>query len=120
METVFSQERFPVDKFTQYDSSFNDPANGAQNTFDLVIFNTCYHDLYNMDVSRPAFLASIKRSLTKQGRFLLIDARAAVGRGAQDAGSNKGLHRIEEDLVRKEGRLYVWCGGMISMPSISF
>jgi len=93
-------------KFNFFWSSFNEPANGAENKYDLAISYTNYHDLFDMDVNRQEFLTSIKNSLKKDnGRFLLIDHRAEVGSGSRDAGSNRGLHRIDEILVREEIKL---------------
>jgi len=68
-----------------------------------VISYANYHDLFDIDVDRQEFLKSIKRSLKNDtGRFLLVDHRAEFGRGELVAGSNRGLHRIEESLTRKE------------------
>ena len=90
-------------KYRFFWSSFNDPANGASKAYDLVICYGIYHDLYDMKVDRQRFLRSIKDALVEgTGRFLLVDHRAAKGRGAQDAGSNRGLHRIEDVVVRRE------------------
>ena len=56
-----------------------------------------------MKVDRQKFLRSVRKALVKDtGRFLLVDHRAATGRSAKDAGSNRGLHRIEDVVVRAE------------------
>lgn len=93
-------------KYNFFWTSFNNPANGAKSKYDIIISYANYHDLYDMEVDRSRFLDSIKQALkVNTGRFLLIDHRATVGRAAADAGSNRGLHRIEEDLVREELKL---------------
>ena len=78
------------------------PGLGKINEYDLVTMQNTYHDLYDMPVDRRVFLASIHQALQPKGRFLLIDHKAAPGRGAKDAGANRGLHRIEERVVRHE------------------
>lgn len=78
------------------------PGLGKTSEYDLVTMQNTYHDLYDMPVDRRVFLASIHQALQPRGRFLLIDHKAAPGRGAKDAGANRGLHRIEECVVRRE------------------
>ena len=78
------------------------PGLGKISEYDLVTMQNTYHDLYDMPVDRRVFLASIHQALQPRGRFLLIDHKAAPGRGAKDAGANRGLHRIEESVVRDE------------------
>eukprot|EP01006_Ploeotia_vitrea_P064697 TRINITY_DN88649_c0_g1_i1.p1 TRINITY_DN88649_c0_g1~~TRINITY_DN88649_c0_g1_i1.p1 ORF type:complete len:228 (+),score=16.14 TRINITY_DN88649_c0_g1_i1:29-712(+) len=89
-------------KFNWFWTSFNDPANSAAAKYDFVLSYANYHDLYDLPVDRQKFLQSIRHALTPNGKFLLMDHRAKPGRGAKDAGANKGLHRIDEALVRKE------------------
>lgn len=55
-----------------------------------------YHDLYDVPISRKAFLHSLHRALKDDGKFLWIDHCAAPGRSVRDAGANRGLQRIEE------------------------
>jgi len=84
-------------------SSMEDPASSRIEEYDLITMQNTYHDLYDMPIDRSKFFASIRRALkSDSGRFLLIDHHAAKGRGAKDAGANRGLHRIEECVVRKE------------------
>ena len=83
-------------------SPLAEPGLGKHSEYDLITMQNTYHDLYDMPVDRRVFLASIYRALQPRGRFLLIDHKAAPGRGAQDAGANRGLHRIEERVVRQE------------------
>lgn len=85
-----------------YFASMQDPADSLIDTYDLVTMQTCFHDLFDMPIDRTKFFASIRNSLKPQGHFLLVDHCAAPGRGTKDAGANRGLHRIEESLVRQE------------------
>lgn len=89
--------------FNFFWASFNEPADGKAGVYDLVVSYGNYHDLYDMPVDRASFLQSIKASLKPgTGRFLLVDHRASPGSGVRDAGSNRGLHRIDEATVRAE------------------
>ena len=83
-------------------SPLSDPGLGRKEVYDLITMQNTFHDLYDMPVDRADFLSSIRRAMKPDGRFLLIDHKAARGRGAKDAGSNGGLHRIEESVVRQE------------------
>ena len=84
-------------------SSMEDPAFGCVDRYDLITMQNTFHDLYDMSIDRNKFFNSIKRALKVDGgRFLLIDHHAGKGRGCKDAGANRGLHRIEECVVREE------------------
>lgn len=85
-----------------YFAPLSDPAQSRTRQYDLITMQNSYHDLYDMPTSRKAFLHSLHRALKDDGKFLLIDHCAAPGRGARDAGANRGLHRIEECVVRAE------------------
>jgi len=85
-----------------YYATLNDPARSTVEHYDVITMQNTYHDLYDMPVDRRLFLLSIHRALKKDGKFLLVDHQAGPGRGAKDAGANRGLHRIEERVVRAE------------------
>lgn len=86
-------------KYRFFLSPMNDPANGANEAYDLVICYCIYHHLFPAPIDRKEFLKSIAGSLVKgSGRLLLVDHRAGEGRGEEDT----GVHRIEEALVRKQ------------------
>ena len=86
-------------KYRFFLSPMNDPANGAKESYDLVICYCIYHHLFPAPIDRKKFLESIAGSLVKgSGRLLLVDHRAGEGRGEEDTGA----HRIEEALARKQ------------------
>ena len=101
-------------------SSMEDPGLSKINEYDLITMQNTFHDLYDMPVDRTKFFRSIRTALKPKGRFLLIDHRAGKGRGARDAGANRGLHRIEECVVREEleqnGFVVVAQSDMFAMP----
>ncbi len=90
------------EKFVHRWSSMADPASGRVDEYDLVVCYNTFHDLYDQPIDRADFFASIRRALKADGRFLLIDHHAGAGRGAKDAGANRGLHRIELPVVLRE------------------
>lgn len=83
-------------------ASMEDPALSQVGVYDLITMQNCFHDLYDMHIDRRKFFRSIRRALKPGGKFLLVDHRAAPGRGAKDAGANSGLHRIDEAVARGE------------------
>lgn len=106
-----------------YWSSMEDPGLGKVEEYDLITMQNTFHDLYDMPVDRTKFFRSrsIRKALKPEGRFLLVDHHAGKGRGAKDAGANRGLHRIEECVVHQEleenGFIIVAQSDMFSMPS---
>ncbi len=70
-----------------------------QESVDLTIMALFYHDTYWMNVDRAAMNRRIYESLRPGGIFLVIDHAAKAGAGSAEV---KRLHRIEEELVRRE------------------
>ncbi len=68
-------------------------------SLDVAIMALFYHDTYWMNVDRAAMNRRIYESLRPGGIFLVIDHAAKAG---ADAAEVKRLHRIEEELVRRE------------------
>ena len=71
----------------------------AKESVDLTIMALFYHDTYWMNVDRAAMNRRIYESLRPGGTFLVIDHAAKAGAGSDEV---KRLHRIEEELVRRE------------------
>jgi predicted methyltransferase len=78
---------------------FDDPAPAGARDLDLVtvIFN--YHDIAYMPVDRAKMNRRLFDALKPGGHLVLLDHSAKAGTGASMA---KLLHRIDEDLVKKE------------------
>jgi predicted methyltransferase len=76
---------------------------------DAVLFIRFYHDLFWQPkpdgklVDRAEFLRRVYESLKPGGVFGVVDHHAQAGSGARDAlDPNKGLHRIDVELVKQE------------------
>ena len=79
--------------------SFDDPFPADIEALDLVINVLFYHDFEWQEIDRAAHNADVFAALRPGGTYVIVDASAALGHGAQDS---KSLHRIEESLVITE------------------
>ena len=80
------------------DQPFDDPLPGLKD-LDEVVINVIYHDVANMPVDRVRMNRLIFNALKPGGAFVLIDSSAKEGAGLS---ATRSLHRIDEQLVRKE------------------
>ncbi len=79
------------------------PAAGIPSgSLDIAFTYANYHDLADMRVDRHAMNTNLFEALAPGGIYVVIDHAAAPGTGLRHAGSNRGLHRIDETLVRHE------------------
>jgi len=78
---------------------FDDPFPADIEPLDLVINVLFYHDFEWQEVDRAAHNADVFAALRPGGRYVIVDASAAAGHGAEDS---KTLHRVEESLVIEE------------------
>lgn len=78
---------------------FDDPFPDDIEPLDRVVNVLFFHDFGWMEIDRAAHLADVFAALRPGGRYVVIDASAAEGRGLDDS---KSLHRVEEALVVRE------------------
>jgi predicted methyltransferase len=64
-----------------------------------VIINALYHDTVAFKTDRARMNRAAYDALKPGGRYVVIDSSAKAGSGDGDA---ETLHRIDEDLVRRE------------------
>lgn len=78
---------------------FDDPFPDDIESLDRVVNVLFYHDFEWQSVDRPAHNADVFAALRPGGTYVIVDASAAAGHGADDS---ETLHRIEETLVVAE------------------
>ncbi|MFV8755497.1 class I SAM-dependent methyltransferase [Nannocystaceae bacterium ST9] len=78
---------------------FDDPFPADIEPLDRVINVLFYHDFEWMKVDRAKHVADVFAALRPGGLYVIVDASAQAGHGAQDS---QTLHRIEESLVIAE------------------
>jgi predicted methyltransferase len=78
---------------------FDDPVPPELRDLDLVAFLFFYHDTTYMPVDRAAMNRKLHAALKPGGILVVADHSARAGDGAS---VGKSLHRIEEDVVRRE------------------
>ena len=88
MKNVTSVER-PID----------DPFPAEAKNLDAVIIVLNYHDTVWMKADRGKMNKAVWKALKKGGVYGIIDSSATKGSGTKDS---ETLHRIDEDLVKKE------------------
>jgi predicted methyltransferase len=88
MQGVVSLER-PID----------DPFGNGVKDLDAVIMVLNYHDTVNMAADRAKMNKAVFDALKPGGVYGIVDHSAAAGTGTRDTES---LHRIDEDVVKKE------------------
>lgn len=81
------------------DRDFDDPLPPEAQHLDVVLLNLFYHDTVWLKTDRARMNRAIYESLKPGGRLIVADSSAKPGTGAADA---ERLHRIDEELVRKE------------------
>jgi predicted methyltransferase len=88
MKNVVSEER-PID----------DPFPADVKNLDAVVTILNYHDSVNMKADRAKMNKAVFAALKKGGIYAIVDHSATAGSGTKDTDT---LHRIDEDLVKKE------------------
>ena len=78
---------------------FDDPLPPGVAGFDLITFFFFYHDTVHLGVDRTRMNRSLYEALKPGGILILADHSARPGDGAN---VTKSLHRIEENVVRRE------------------
>ena len=78
---------------------FDDPFPDDIEPLDRVINVLFYHDFEWMKVDRAKHVADVFAALRPGGLYVIVDASALAGHGAQDS---ETLHRIEQALVERE------------------
>lgn len=80
---------------------FEDPAppEVANGGLDLVTLMFNYHDLGHMSVDRERMNRALFRALKPGGLYVIADHSGRPGTGITESGT---LHRVEEDLVKRE------------------
>ena len=78
---------------------FDDPFPDDIEPLDRVINVLFYHDFEWMKVDRAKHVADVFAALRPGGLYVIVDASALPGHGAQDS---ETLHRIEQALVERE------------------
>jgi predicted methyltransferase len=90
----------PVNRnVVRVDREFDSPLPPEAVGLDLVVMNAVYHDTVAMKTDRAALNRAVFAALRPGGAYVVIDSSARPGRGELDAPT---LHRIEEELVKKE------------------
>jgi predicted methyltransferase len=78
---------------------FDDPFPDDIEPLDRVVNVLFYHDFEWMKVDRAKHVADVFAALRPGGLYVIVDASAAEGHGAQDS---QTLHRIEQALLVRE------------------
>jgi len=88
-----------MSKVVRVDREFETPLPADATGLDVVVVILFYHDLFWMDVDRAAMNRTVHAALKPGGVYGIIDHSSEEG--ARDTVA-KSLHRIDEELVRKE------------------
>lgn len=109
--TTFVLDRFARDGWTArlakpvnanviaLEREFDDPFPDDIEPLDRVVNVLFYHDFEWMKVDRAKHVADVFAALRPGGSYVIVDASALEGHGAQDS---QTLHRIEQSLVVQE------------------
>jgi len=81
------------------DREFDDPLPPEAHDLDAVLLILFYHDTVWMGVDRAHMNAAVFRALRPGGVYGIVDHRGRPGTGTSEV---KTLHRIDEDVVRRE------------------
>lgn len=82
------------------DREFDDPLPPEARGLDLVVMNAVYHDTVWLRTDRARMNRAIYEALAPGGAFVVIDSSAKPGADLDE--STYELHRIDEQLVRRE------------------
>ncbi len=80
----------------------DDPFPADLKGLDAVIFILNYHDTVWLKADRAKMNKAVFDALKSGGVYGIVDHSAVVGTGTKDAEDLKGLHRIDEDVVKQE------------------
>lgn len=90
----------PVNKnVVRVEREFDEPLPPEANNLDVVVLNAFYHDTVWLKTDRAKMNATIFALLKHGGSYVVSDSSAIAGSGDSAGGT---LHRIDEQLVRKE------------------
>jgi predicted methyltransferase len=81
------------------DRDFDDPLPPDARDLDVVLMNLFYHDTVWMGVDRARMNRAVYAALRPGGAYVVVDHSGAAGTSTTQA---QTLHRIEEDVVRRE------------------
>jgi predicted methyltransferase len=84
---------------TAVEQPIDDPFPADVKDLDAVVTFVNYHDTVNMKADRPKMNKAVFKALKKGGFYDIVDSSAVAGHGDKDTDT---LHRIDEDLVKKE------------------
>jgi predicted methyltransferase len=80
----------------------DDPFPAEAKNLDAVITILNYHDTVWMKADRAKMNKAVFDALKKGGVYGIVDHSAQAGSGLRDAEDIKGIHRIDEEVVKKE------------------
>lgn len=89
----------PQGNFIAVTRPFDDPVPPEATQLDLVTLVLNYHDISYLPVDRARMNQRIFAALKPGGRFVVIDHAGRAGTGITEG---QTLHRIDEDVVRRE------------------
>ncbi len=92
-------EEHPQANFHPVQRPFDDPVPPEATGLDLVTLVLNYHDISYLPVDRARMNQRIFAALKPGGRFVVIDHSGRSGTGVSEG---QTLHRIDEDVVRRE------------------
>ena len=102
----FLKDRWParlarpaMKNVVRVDRDFDDPLPPEAKNLDAVLINAIYHDVAYLGVDRARMNRKVFAALQPGGAYVVIDSSARPGTGDADA---KTLHRIDEELVKRE------------------
>ncbi len=84
---------------TPVEQPIDDPFPADAKNLDAVVTILNYHDTVNMKADRAKMNKAVFAALKKGGVYAIVDSSATKGSGTKDTDT---LHRIDEDLVKKE------------------
>jgi predicted methyltransferase len=87
-------------RVVRVDREFEDPFPSEARNLDLVVMMAVYHDTIWMGVDRARMDRAVFEALAPGGAFVVIDSSAAPGADVTQTAYD--LHRVDEQLVRRE------------------
>ncbi|MFO1413315.1 MAG: hypothetical protein U1F10_05280 [Burkholderiales bacterium] len=92
-------EEHPQANFIVVTRPFDDPVPPEATNLDLVTLVLNYHDITYLPVDRARMNQRIFAALKPGGRYVIVDHAGRAGTGVTEG---QTLHRIDEDVVRRE------------------